>query len=166
MNMYMVEGVPQRISELDRINIHGKVVVSKADQALMPDWKDLSPLMVSAQLLMNMFVDLESKADRLTFIPHTINIPGCTLELMELRGIMSSWGFHHMPAVVFNGRVRDMGAIEEGIESFEANGLVDYAYPYKGFVFRVLETQRRLELGYTSRYPEWAVKYIKGKQYA
>ena len=163
MNMYMVEGVPQQIDETERVNIHGKIVISTIDQMELPGWEHVSPGATVAQVMINMFRDQALKPDCLTFIPHTVNIPGCTFELMELRSVLSGWGFHHMPVVVFNGKVREVGAIEEAIESFESKSLNGYMYPRDGLTFRVLETQRRLELGYTSRYPEWAVKYVKGK---
>lgn len=163
MHMYMVDGVPQHINETERVNIHGKVVISTAEHMELTDWKDVGPEMTATQVMMNMFRDQGIKPDCLTFIPHTVNIPGCTFELMELRAIMSSWGFHHMPAFVFNGKVREVGAIEECIESFVSENLNDYMFPTDGLTFRVLETQRRLELGYTSRYPEWAIKLVKGQ---
>lgn len=161
MNMYLVNGVPQQIPETDRVNIHGKVVISRMDQLETPGWEHCDSRMTTAHHLMNVLG--LGRPECLAFIPHTVNIPGCPFDLMELRMVLMGWEFNLSPAWVFNGKCREMGAIEEGIDAFEEKQLKDYIYPTDGLTFRVNETQRRLELGYTSRYPEWAFKYIRGK---
>ena len=161
MNMYLVNGVPQQIPETDRVNIHGKVVISHANKLATPGWEHCDPRMVAAHHLMNVLD--QGRPECLEFIPHTVNIPGCPFDLMELRMILKSWDFASTPVTVFNGKCRELGSIEEGIDDFEEKHLNDYGYTIDGLTFRVNETQRRLELGYTSRYPEWAFKYIRGK---
>lgn len=163
MHMYMVDGVPQQINETERVNIHGKVVISTTEHMELTDWKDVGPEMTATQVMMNMFRDQGMKPDCLTFIPHTVNIPGCTFDLMDLKTILRAWDFNMPPGLVINGKCRDVSAIEEYIDAFYLEELKDYSYPIDGFTFRVNETQRRLELGYTSRYPEWAIKLVKGQ---
>jgi DNA ligase (NAD+) len=165
MNMYLVNGVPQQIPETERVNIHGKVVISRMDHMETMGWEHCSPQMVVAHHLMNQPAHGTTavRPECLEFIPHTVNIPGCTFDLMELRMVLMAWDFALTPTIVLNGKCREVGSIEEYIEAFEEIHIKDYIYPIEGLTFRVNETQRRLELGYTSRYPEWAFKYIKGK---
>lgn len=164
LDMYSVRGVPQTIPELERVNIHGKVVISKRNIGLTAGFEHCHPVMVVAHHLMKSYpgVIAASEPDILQFIPHTVNIPGVTFDLMELRGILIAWDFNIPQARVFSGNCREIGALEEGIEEYVKQNLEDPEYDYLGLMFRVNETQKRLELGYTSRYPEWAINY-KGK---
>lgn len=161
INMYGVNGIPQQIPETDRVNIHGKVAVALDKQAKLPVWVDSCPSMCAAHLMLNMFnTETNTNHEYLDFIPQVVNIPGVTMDHIDLREILIGWGFKGMVQRIFSGKIREVGALEESIDAFYTKELNTLPYPYKGVTFIVNETQRRLELGYTSRSPEYAVKYI------
>lgn len=165
LDMYSVSGVPQTISEMERVNIHGRVIISKRNISLTAGFENSPPMMVVAHHLMQRYPEAiaESEPEILQFVPHTVNIPGMPFDLMQLRAILASWEFDVPDAVVMKGKCSDVSVIEDVIVELEAKQLADDSFAIDGLLFKVNETQKRLELGYTSRYPEWVVNYIKGK---
>lgn len=164
INMYGVRGVPQQIPETGRVNIHGRVTMTKENQFKGP-MGGAGTRMCVANAMMNLFNGNpeETNLEYLEFIPHSVNIPGVTFDLMELNGILMAWDFDPAVKWVFNGKCREVGAWEESIEAYVEKQLRNMPYETDGFIFTVNETQRRLELGYTSRFPEFAIHYIPRK---
>lgn len=165
LNMYTVDGVPQTIPETERVNIHGVVTMATIDNMELNPNPEILPEMTITNILMNSYGDNRKRleVDSLQFIPYTVNIPGMTFNLMDLRSILQSWDFVTLDVWVMNGLTREFGEFDEVISNYRDAVLNLLIYPSDGIIFQVNDTHDRLTLGHTSRYPEWALKYFMGE---
>jgi DNA ligase (NAD+) len=165
LNMYSVEGVPQNIPDTERVNIHGVVTMATVDLMELNPSPDAVPEMVAANILMNSYGQdrKQLEVDALQFIPYTVNIPGVTYNLMDLRSILLSWNFTVLEVWNMRGLTREFGVFDEITTGYQDKVLNQLIYPTEGIIFQVNDTHDRLTLGHTSRYPEWALKYLMGK---
>lgn len=166
ISMYGVAGVPQQIADCERINIHGWVTIrnDRLHEVGSAALRTCSPDMLVAKGLMDMFIpDSLVNLECLEFVAHTVNIPGVIFNRVELNAVMRSWGFNTVTQSVVSGKIREVGALEEELETFTEQQLSKDLYKTNGYIFTVNETQRRLELGYTSRYPEYSIHYTQAK---
>lgn len=164
LNMYSVAGIPMEISETERVNIHGVVTMASVD---IMEW-DPSGVQGAAQVAATVLnrafgispIPLAVKS--LQFIPTRVNIPGVTFTLMDLRAILSAWGFMPYESWTIKGITRELGEWEQVLLNYKTEVLNSMMYPSDGVTISVNNTHDRLMLGYTSRWPEWAVKFDKG----
>lgn len=165
INMYSVSGVPQQISELERVNIHGVVTMATVDVMEFNKMVTATVEMTTVQTLMSALPPISNATaiEALQFIPYMVNIPGTVFNLMDLRAILLSWDFMVPDAWVIKGTTREFGEFDEVITEFTNKRLKSLIYPTEGITFQVNDTHDRLTLGHTSRWPEWALKYIIGK---
>lgn len=156
---YLINGVPQHIPENERVSIRGIVTLPVGVT------QDPTTVKATARALMSFNSESSTVKDwqeQLTFIPTETNIPGTTFSTMELRSILLAWDFYLSPHTTFKGNQKELGFLEETIDEFYQQ-LTNSHLEIDGLVFTVVSTQRKLELGYTSRYPEWNIHLEQGK---
>lgn len=154
---YLINGIPQQINENERVSIRGTVTIpykGKDDGSVVRD--------ISRALMTYNSADEEIRAfqDHLMFIPTEVNIPGTTFDTKELRSILLAWDFYIPIEHSFPANRKETGYLEEIVEDFYSKIGADDVY-IDGLIFTVVNTQRKLELGYTSRFPEWTIKLVK-----
>lgn len=148
MNAYLIDGIPQQINETERVSIRG-VVTSTHNHVWGVDEKR-----VIASSLINAG-PTNSDLSKLVFVPDDWHIPGTTFSTKDLRSISQAWDIWPGYADTFPGQYKEIGFLEEKVEAFKQ--VAKCKLPIAGILFTVNTLQRKMELGYTSIYPEWAI---------
>ncbi len=148
MNAYLIEGIPQQINETERVSIRG-VITSTHNHIDGVDEKRV----ISASLLNNDPTNIN--LNRLVFMPDDWHIPGTTFNTIDLRFISLSWEMEPGFALTFPGQFKELGYLEEKIAEFRK--AAKCKIPFTGILFTVNTLARKMELGYTSIHPEWAI---------
>lgn len=153
--VYSIEGIPQRIAETERVSIRG-VVTAETDQ-----YDDVFKRRVAQAVMFDGKSTPEIRKFRteLVFIPMEVHIPGTSFSTTDLKSILLAWNFNGTKTAMYSSMHREIGAIEEAVEQFKKI-LSLHTLPMDGIIVTVVDPQIRMELGYTSRWPEWSARLI------
>ncbi|ABY63157.1 NAD-dependent DNA ligase [Pseudomonas phage 201phi2-1] len=148
MNAYLVEGIPQQILDNERISIRG-VITSTLNHV----WGEDEKRVISASLMSTEPTNIN--LNYLVFVPDDWHVPGAMLNTKDLRSISLAWDMEPAGMDSFPGQYKEIGYLEEKIETFRKE--IKSKIPYSGILFTVDSLGRKMELGYTSIHPEWAI---------
>lgn len=162
---YCIDGIPDVIREPGRVCIRGQVTsrnltINKEGQVYIPEKMELISHVAGT---LNKISDWQFETD-LVFIAHTASIP---------HDIYTSWsqidlmlrmsGFGVLKHYIKNAKasIYELGHWEEKLDAVKER-IKDGSYlePFNGLVFKVDQMEHRYDLGYTTRYPEWALAYV------
>lgn len=158
---YLVDGVPQEINIDSRISIRGTVTLPTPECQIPIERAATRALMA----FRNESTEIKHYQQHLKFIPDEINIPENTFSTTELRFILLEWGFYIERSGTINARRRETGYLDELVGEFDRR-VSQSELPVIGIRFVVDSALRKMELGYTSRYAEWAISLVKGEPHA
>lgn len=155
---YVIDGIPQQISETERVSIRGVVTAKKE---VVEGYK--MPQIVATTLMTSHFENgaLNEVTEGLVFIPDDIHIPGTTFSTIDLRSISLAWDFYGLNDHRFPGNRKEIGYLDELLEAFRKKQ--SDALPIQGWLFTVNSMSKKMELGYTSAHPEWAILLTEAK---
>lgn len=162
---YCIDGIPTTIREKGRVCVRGQVTsrnltINKHGQIYMPEKMDLLSH-ISATL--HKISDYQSETD-LIFVAHTASIPHDLYDnwdQVDVRLRMNGFGPLKHYITEAKASIYELGYWEEKLDSVKErikNGC--YLEPFNGLVFKVDQMEHRYDLGYTTRYPEWALAYV------
>lgn len=149
---YLINGIPQQIGENDRISIRGMVTVRRdaVEGYKIPQ--------IIAKALMSPPLEnstLDDVTEGLVFIPDDIHIPGQAFSTTDLKSISLAWTFYGLDGHKFPGNRKELGYLDEMLEDFRKKQ--SDVLPTQGWLFTVNSMAKKMELGYTSGNPEWAI---------
>lgn len=148
MNAYLIEGIPQQIDETERVSIRG-VITSTLEHLSGVDEKRV----IAAALISNESTNIN--LNKLIYVPDDWHIPGTAFNSTDLRSISLAWDITPGYAMTFPGQYKELGYLEEKIAEFRQ--AAKCKLPITGILFTVNTLARKMELGYTSVHPEWAI---------
>lgn len=157
---YMINGIPQQIDETERVSIRG--VITAQSEAV----RNFKMPQIVATTLMTQHLEngtLNAITDGLVFIPDDIHIPGTTFSTLDLKSISLVWDFYGLPDRRFPGNRKELGYIDEILEDFRK--IQSNALPIQGWLFTVDSMSKKMELGYTSAHPEWAILLTEARSH-
>lgn len=148
LNAYLIEGIPQQINDPERISVRGVITFNR----VVSPGTDIRRVVAGAMLS-----DAATNINltNLVFIADDWHIPGTTFSSKDLRSISLTWGMLDNYSDTFPGQFKETGYLEETIEEFKL--AVKTELPMLGILFTVNPLQRKMDLGYTSVHPEWAI---------
>lgn len=149
MNAYLIEGIPQQINETERVSIRG-VVTSTFTHVTGVNEKRVIAASLCSDKPLN-----QANLEHLVFVPDDWHIPGTTFNSTDLRSISLAWNIEPGYAMTFPGQYKELGYLEEKIAEFRR--AAQCKIPFTGVLFTVNTLSRKMELGYTSVHPEWAI---------
>lgn len=153
---YLVEGIPQEIDNLQRVSIRGTVTIPTVECQT-----DITRAVTRALLAFRTTdPELTRLQQHLRFVPDELYIPEVPLNTSELRFILFDWDFYIDRAATMNAKRRETGLLDEMITAFYQR-FETSEFLVTGLRLTVDSALRKMELGYTSRYAEWAINLVK-----
>lgn len=162
VNAYCIKDIPESITDAPgRTCIRGVVTTSK----MLVSNNDGIKLMCGLELKSHLSQSLlklhpTEQHNELTFIAHTVTNPTFTYPMWSDWNAFLRYRGFQVPPCCINGEkaaVYEPGHWEEILDTIKTEV---HDLPFKGLVFTVREMEYRYELGYTSRFPEWAIAYV------
>lgn len=162
---YCIDGIPSTIKQPGRVCVRGQVTsrnltINKEGQVYIPEKMELLSHVSQA---LHKITDYQAETD-LIFVAHTANVPhDLYSDWKEVDFMLRCNGFgvlkHYFMGEKAN--VYEPGHWEEILDKVkERIKSGTYLEPFNGLVFKVDQMEHRYELGYTTRYPEWAVSFV------
>lgn len=162
---YCIDGIQDCISVNGRVVIRGTVtsktlVINSNGHVHQPEKMELLSHISNVLLKTSEW----NEGTDLTFIAHNASFPENLFSTwVEVDSVLRRSGFGHvkhygteLPAGVY-----EIGYWEEVLDKIkERIKSSSYLYPFNGLVFKVDQFEHRYDLGYTSRFPEWAISYV------
>lgn len=170
INAYCIEGISEKVNMLGRTCIRGVVtsktmVVNTGGEVVGMHGLDLKQHVVKQ---LNKAMPDERYSD-LMFVAHSVYNPVeqfANWNDWDIKLRMNGFRVPKSYACDLKAGIYEPGHWEEILEAIQKRVTSNSAYlaPFKGLVMKVLEMEHRYDLGYTSRFPEWAIAYtpVKG----
>lgn len=164
LNAYCIQGVPSTINIKERLSIRGTVT----SKTLLVNSEGLVSSLTGEELKAHISKLLHrpnpdrSFKDAL-FVAHTVSYPGAVLvdsKECDIKLRMNGFTSPKCYGVKLKADIYERGHWEEIFDSIKTRILnSNYLPPFNGLVLKVCEMEHRYELGYTSRFPEWALAF-------
>lgn len=164
LNAYCIKGIPESISSKGRVVIRGTVT---SETMLVNTGNEIRPMLgdeLKSHVSMTLHkTTIDKKWTDLLFIAHTASFPGSVKSHWDEYRAKLRHRCFYTPKVYgsnIKAGIYEPGHWEEILDKIKERILnSSYLPPFNGLVFKVSEMEYRYELGYTSRFPEWAIAY-------